>query len=50
MKGEILGERYQVEQLLDKKAGRRTFLAHDLQSNQPNEKNISKKHFSLGSA
>ncbi|TWH40479.1 serine/threonine protein kinase [Dulcicalothrix desertica] len=35
MKGEILGERYQVEQLLGKKAGRRTFLAQDLQSNQP---------------
>ncbi|RUT01373.1 hypothetical protein DSM106972_069240 [Dulcicalothrix desertica PCC 7102] len=35
MKGEILGERYQVEQLLGKKAGRRTLLALDLQSNQP---------------
>jgi serine/threonine protein kinase len=34
MIGEILRERYQVEQLLGKKAGRRTFLAHDLQSNQ----------------
>ncbi len=34
MIGEILGECYQVEQLLGKKAGRRTFLAQDLQSNQ----------------
>lgn len=34
MIGKILGERYQVEQLLGKKAGLRTFLAQDLQSNQ----------------
>ncbi|WP_375476347.1 serine/threonine protein kinase [uncultured Nostoc sp.] len=31
MIGEILGERYEVQQLLGKKAGRRTLLARDLQ-------------------
>ncbi|MEH2210128.1 serine/threonine protein kinase [Nostoc sp.] len=32
MIGEILGERYEVQQLLGKKAGRRTLLARDLQT------------------
>ncbi|MCC5644973.1 serine/threonine protein kinase [Nostoc sp. CHAB 5824] len=34
MIGEILGERYEVQQLLGKKAGRRTLLAHDLQTQE----------------
>ncbi|MHC5743000.1 MAG: serine/threonine protein kinase [Nostoc sp.] len=34
MIGEILGERYEVQQLLGKKAGRRTLLARDLQTQE----------------
>ena len=34
MIGEILAERYEVQQLLGKKAGRRTLLAHDLQTQE----------------
>ncbi|MCC5607306.1 serine/threonine protein kinase [Nostoc sp. CHAB 5834] len=34
MIGEILDERYEVQQLLGKKAGRRTLLAHDLQTQE----------------
>ncbi|MEH1870316.1 serine/threonine protein kinase [Nostoc sp.] len=34
MIGEILGDRYKVQQLLGKKAGRRTFLAADLQTQE----------------
>ncbi|MFN6485450.1 MULTISPECIES: serine/threonine-protein kinase [unclassified Nostoc] len=34
MIGEILGERYEIQQLLGKKAGRRTLLARDLQTQE----------------
>ncbi|MBN4003954.1 serine/threonine-protein kinase [Nostoc sp. LPT] len=34
MIGQILGERYEAQQLLGKKAGRRTLLAHDLETQE----------------
>ena len=34
MLGQVLGDHYQIQQQLAKKAGRRTFLAHDLKTGE----------------